>query len=285
MKLIAAFCVLTISTTFGEDNFKPSYYPLNSAQKDIPPLKIAHGHNAVRNQFPYQVSVRRHVITSYYHICGGSILNKNFILTAAHCTSEFPPNYFRIVAGILDTRDIGIPNQQTIAVSSIIDHPNYDENVSLSPYDISILQLSTPLSYGVNVQPISLPAARTTPHGYAVVSGWGRTANNDLPDILQYVEVPIATARECIDLIYSISGAINGFYADLTICVVPRTPDTGEATCSGDSGGPLVQNNEVVGIVSWGYSPCGYPGIPSVLTKVSVFVDWIRSTIETDNAY
>lgn len=56
------------------------------------------------------------------------------------------------------------------------------------------------------------------------------------------------------------------------------------STCNGDNGGPLAQvgsNNqtELIGIVSWVIRPCGFPGAPSVYTKVSSFVDFIRENV------
>lgn len=58
----------------------------------------------------------------------------------------------------------------------------------------------------------------------------------------------------------------------------------GISACSGDSGGPLAQfgpsnNTELIGVVSWGVSPCGYAGAPSVFVKVSSFVDFISANV------
>lgn len=59
------------------------------------------------------------------------------------------------------------------------------------------------------------------------------------------------------------------------MCTAP-----GVATCTGDSGSPLVQEGVVVGVVSWGIVPCGYPGAPSVYTRVSSFVDFILQFVD-----
>lgn len=53
----------------------------------------------------------------------------------------------------------------------------------------------------------------------------------------------------------------------------------GISTCTADSGGPLVQQNELIGVSAWGVSPCGYEGAPSVYTKVSSFIDFIRENV------
>lgn len=57
----------------------------------------------------------------------------------------------------------------------------------------------------------------------------------------------------------------------------------GKDSCKGDSGGPLMyeQNRryEVVGIVSFGHTPCGIENIPGVYTHVYQYDSWIRSNI------
>ncbi|XP_046988941.1 lectizyme-like [Schistocerca americana] len=47
----------------------------------------------------------------------------------------------------------------------------------------------------------------------------------------------------------------------------------------GDPGSPLVQNNEVIGVVSWGIDPCGYQGAPSVYTRVSAHIDFLNQNL------
>lgn len=57
------------------------------------------------------------------------------------------------------------------------------------------------------------------------------------------------------------------------LCTGPLTG--GLSTCSGDSGGPLIQNGEVIGIVSWGFIPCGTTNAPSVFVTVADYEGWI----------
>lgn len=62
--------------------------------------RIVGGERAEKGQFPYQVSLRR----SGSHWCGGSILNRRFILTAGHCISNIVnyPKSLSVAVGLLN---------------------------------------------------------------------------------------------------------------------------------------------------------------------------------------
>lgn len=61
------------------------------------------------------------------------------------------------------------------------------------------------------------------------------------------------------------------------ICTGPLTG--GQSACNGDSGGPLVQNNVIIGIVSWGITPCASKLAPVIFTEVKYFLDFISFNI------
>lgn len=62
----------------------------------------------------------------------------------------------------------------------------------------------------------------------------------------------------------------------------------GQDSCRGDSGGPLMKtitvngsmNYYVLGVVSFGPSPCGMEGWPGVYTRVTKYVPWIISKLK-----
>lgn len=56
---------------------------LTLAAPGSPQGRIVGGVDATLGQFPHQISLRQ----SGSHICGGSIISRDFILTAAHCVS------------------------------------------------------------------------------------------------------------------------------------------------------------------------------------------------------
>ena len=64
----------------NDTNFEPI---TPRSLKYFPQPRIVGGQNAENNQFPYQISLR----FNNYHICGGSIISKNYVITAAHCVT------------------------------------------------------------------------------------------------------------------------------------------------------------------------------------------------------
>lgn len=113
----------------------------------------------------------------------------------------------------------------------------------------------------------------------ATVTGWGSTSNTSaqtLPDILQTIPLPIIPLDVCKDLMTSLGIYLLG---PSNLCTGPLTGN--ESVCSGDSGGPLTQNGEVIGVVSWGFVPCGSVDRPAVFVTVSEYVDWMNNIMDS----
>lgn len=154
-------------------------------------------------------------------------------------------------------------------------HENYEGGVA--PHDIALVELDTPFVFDEFVQPIDVPTPGYVSSGVATVTGWGSTSNTSaqtLPDILQTISLPIIPLEECKELMTSLGIYLVG---PTNLCTGPLTGN--ESVCSGDSGGPLVQDEKVIGVVSWGFVPCGSVDRPAVFVTVSEYVDWINETI------
>jgi trypsin len=126
---------------------------------------------------PWQVQVRvsfNSLGTNSF--CGGTILDEETILSAAHCfidqnTGEgiFPLGDTDII--VAGSKNSGTAGPQTIRIKNVINHPNY--NRQTLDFDFSIVKLTSPLSFNTNVKPACLPTASFVPGGVAVASGWG----------------------------------------------------------------------------------------------------------------
>ena len=66
------------------------------------PSRVVNGEDATPNTWPWQISLRYEHYKDYEHICGGSLIEKDWVLTAAHCVNFNPdPSSFKVIVGKL----------------------------------------------------------------------------------------------------------------------------------------------------------------------------------------
>ncbi|XP_060534509.1 transmembrane protease serine 9-like [Cylas formicarius] len=253
---------------------------LSSPKPADPSPRIINGQNATRSQFPYIISFQRRPILSWSHICGGSIIGRNYILTAAHCIGvNNPLSQYRVVAGILNQDDVNV-GEQVRSISAIISHELFPGGPTVAPHDIALLRLSSLLNWSNNVRPIPLPNQGHVSAGTATLAGWGAISDflgiiQTFPNTLQYAELPVIDDFECNSRLTTIlQGRPHPFDALSNICTGSYVGF--QSACGGDSGGPLTKNGRIIGVVSWGITPCGGgANNPTVYAKVASYVDWI----------
>ncbi|GAB0086216.1 trypsin [Sergentomyia squamirostris] len=245
-----------------------------------PQFRIVGGQEATPHEFPYMISIQS--VTGHgnqtvkRHFCGGSILTENWILTAAHCIDSFS-NDTEIVAGA-HSISAGNPNEQRRMANRTIKHTGFNgENIKNSA-DIAVVRVNESFVFNVFVNKINLPnGTRYYPEGVATISGWGSTSKETLkyPDKLQKAQLAILEETECQKLASS-----NG-----TNIVCAGDLSGAKSICNGDSGGPLVQSNGnrgliQLGVVSWGWIPCGEKNKTGVFMNVSFYRSWIQQNIK-----
>ncbi|XP_011796725.1 PREDICTED: trypsin-2-like isoform X1 [Colobus angolensis palliatus] len=225
--------------------------------------KIIGGYTCGENSVPYQVS-----LNYGYHFCGGSLINEEWVVSAAHC-------YKTRIQVRLGEHNINVleGTEQFINADKIIRHPEY--NRKTLDNDIMLIKLSTPADISDYVSIIPLPTAPPAPGTECLISGWGNTLSSgaDYPDELQCLYAPVLTQAEC-------EASYPGEITSNMFCV--GFLEGGKDSCQGDSGGPAVCNGELQGIVSWGYG-CAQENKPGVYTKVYNYLVWIKDTI-ADNS-
>lgn len=224
-----------------------------SVKSENSTAKIVGGHEIDIRQAPYQVSL----LYRNYHICGGAILSKNRVVTAAHCLENKDFQLMTIRSGSSYLKFGG----KLTRVLWMEQHPKYSKETS--DYDVGMISLSMQLIFTDSVKPIFLSTAKDlVPDTRVRVTGWGRSSEGgQLSAKLQAVDLLILNDELC-SRVYP--------FTTRMICVGLRFKDS----CQGDSGGPLIYNGNLYGIVSFGYG-CARPNYPGVYTRISSISEWI----------
>ena len=201
------------------------------------------------------------------HFCGASLIDRDSVLTAAHCVKGAWKGPLRVVVGRTVLSGDG---GQTRRVARISIHPRFKGVFSLR-YDAAVLTLKNPVR---GISPIKLAGAAQDPlerPGHpATIAGWGNTikqpprGNNgvDYPARMRVARVPIVSdtrARKAYGSAY-----------DGPLMVAAGKG--GKDACSGDSGGPMFASiagkRYQIGITSFGRG-CAVRAYPGVYTEVN----------------
>ena len=214
------------------------------------------------------------------NLCGGTIIDSSWILTAAHCFKTSRQVSVAVGVSRLD---------EAIAVAEparrVLTHPLF--NPTNFTNDVALVELTTPVDLnGIDRVAVALPSFVGPPWPIertpARVSGWGTTAAyppnstnpaTGLPQQLQSADIEILARQD--DPVCGGYGA--SFRTSEMICAGLVTG--GVDSCQGDSGGPLVIRSRdrwvVAGVVSFG-AGCATAGFPGVYTRVTTYLPWIE---------
>ncbi|XP_072749672.1 CLIP domain-containing serine protease HP8-like [Anoplolepis gracilipes] len=258
--------------------------------------RIVGGERTELDEFPWMALLEYQKPNGRTTACGGVLINKRYILTAAHCIKgkDLPPNW-RLISVRLgeyntDTERDCIQDSEdsevcaddpiTVGVEEQIAHEEYRPQSRDQRYDIALLRLSRNVAFTTFIKPICLPS-NSSMEGRLVVAGWGKTESRSVSNVKLKLALPLADKDQC-DQTYSNAGVRLGYGQ---VCAGGQR---GKDSCRGDSGGPLMTVERLadgtgrwaaVGVVSFGPSPCGMQGWPGVYTRVIDFVPWIVSKL------
>ncbi|KAJ3496056.1 hypothetical protein NLG97_g2945 [Lecanicillium saksenae] len=210
--------------------------------------------------------------TSGKIFCGGSILNADWILTAAQCIDSLQAADIIVRAGVTDFTDTdGLG--QTRSVTKIVPHDEYDPDGFEN--DIAVLRLNDSLIFGSNIANVTLDTVRNYDGKTFVASGWGWNGpEHKVSKDLRSTNQTYFDHSKCY-AIYSDNYDLS--ITSKELCAMKE----GFGVCTGDNGGPLYDQSSKtqVGILSFGDPHCS-PDIPAVFTMVSVYRDWVYENIE-----
>jgi len=251
--------------------------------------RIVGGSASSFGQWPFIVGITR----DGRFVCGGTIVDENWVLTAAHCVNEDSSknfqdeNYhFQVLAGLL-RRGSSSSLEQVRVVEDVIVHSNFNSTWYLN--DIALLKVDRPFDFNYAVSPIcmpddsycstsSLPAPFSTIQSpvvgdNCVAAGWGQEfERGPQSDELQQVELPIK--ESCVRS-----------YNNITSQVCAGFEEGGQDACRGDSGGPLFCEHRdgpgrwfLGGIISHGEG-CARAMKDGVFVRVCQYRDWVDQSL------
>uniref|UniRef100_A0A3P9HYM8 Peptidase S1 domain-containing protein n=1 Tax=Oryzias latipes TaxID=8090 RepID=A0A3P9HYM8_ORYLA len=238
--------------------------------------KIVGGGNAQAGSWPWQVSIHFNTLGS--HICGGTLISDQWVLTAAHCIVTRTLSSWTLYFG-RETQAGPNSNEVSRSITKILVHPNY--NNTLFNNDIALMKLSSSVSFNNYIRPVCLASSSSRFYSSTScwITGWGKLNKNDsLPSVqpLQEVQIPVVGYKQCSCNYKGVSGT------EITTNMICAGQEN-KGACQGDSGGPLQckQGSSWIqaGITSFGI-PCALKGYPEVYARVTEFQDWITAQVE-----
>jgi len=247
-----------------------------SDKGNFEPTPVDHfGLEAKLGDAPWQVALTEKTGSNILddNFCGGTLINADWVLTAAQCTKGRDPTKIYAYIGLIDLQSPG-PRAQC---ERKIEHPDYS-NVT-GNFDFSLLKMEIGFNLPMIpfVSPSCLPSADNPENVDVLLSGWVTQEwsldsgdNVNQPHMLQREIIRTESSADCAYM-YGETCPTGGS------CVCAHA--IGEFdSCQGDIGGPLIHKNgdrpELYGVYSGGYD-CGSPRFPGVYTNVFRVKEWI----------
>lgn len=254
----------------------------------LPQTKIIGGSSPPQDRFPYVASL------TYFgsHLCGGSLIAPDVILTAAHCAgyaSEVELGRYDRSLPFLE----GV--HERISVAFEVKHPQY--NAQSVDNDFMLVKLLQPSLLHPSITLNTNPNTPSQEGEELTVAGWGDTNPDEdvhTPSFqLLQVQLEFIPNNVCMEAAgYIESGdyvSYQGLLTENMMCAMDRDglEVVDEDTCQGDSGSPMIisgtgsesgESDIQVGVVSWGIG-CVSETFPGVYSRVSSQYDWIRMEV------
>lgn len=230
---------------------------------------IVNGKRATVGVYPWFAQVSLNSNGYLNNICGGTLINKRWILTAAHCVHDA-----KYAVEIGRYSDYSNNNVVYRDVNYVCQHKNFQPQTFTN--DIALFRLSNPVN---NIQPVDYKEFTSFyPNMPFKIIGYGATDafQTKYASTLLEGDVFYVTNQFC-------SQKWVSYIDDNKICASGYGM---QDACLGDSGGPLLKKSSSgwtqVGLVSFGANPCNNANFPVMYTNIYKYRSWINKVINGD---
>lgn len=224
------------------------------------------GKNASQEQFPYHVSL----LYKDVPYCGGSILTKKWVLTAASCIVQERKELFQVLVAANTIDEC----RYDVDFAAIHDDFRVNTKIQTSTSDIAVARTRAAMEFTKLVHPISIRSSFVGDGEDGFVSGRGYTSvkKPQYSKFLQFRESRTITNHQCEILMPE---KYKSSIDNTTLCLHTYP---GFGNCNGDFGGGLKIKGELVGVATW-VTECPR-GHPDVFTRISEFTLWIDEAMQ-----
>ncbi|KAK0418450.1 hypothetical protein QR680_013564 [Steinernema hermaphroditum] len=238
------------------------------------------GTKARPGQFPQHAFVMfKDASEGYYSVCGGTLISRTHVLTAAHCSWGSSIAGSRIMVGGLNNQEHS-GSDQWRNVRRIVHHPGYRPRRIGD--DIAVVEFSPAVTLNRNTKlaRIATDDSKLLRIRKSYVTGYGTVTWEPQPrssQVLLWSEITLFSPSECRQ---KLEGAMN----NKQICAGAKNKGAGQ----GDSGGPIqvLSNKQLwqVGLTSFGGTTSHYDDehnqdrFPTVFTRVSSYCDFLSKS-------
>ncbi|XP_044261254.1 proteoglycan 4-like [Tribolium madens] len=225
-------------------------------------------------EIPWQAMVLRDSNRSL--LCGGAIIRRNAVITAAHCVEGLETSDILVKGG---EWKLGIDEEplpfQIIKVAVVVQHPQYQPGSFLN--DLALLVLEEKFRPSKNIGTLCLPPPNQIPTENCIATGWGKRILqlHAKGAIMHSINVNVMDNQQCQETLKSKFQHAVGNHSPNTLCGYSNIDQ-----CKVDYGSALACNTDgrytLSGIYSWD-TGCKQEG--QIGGYVAPDVDWIKSTL------
>lgn len=246
--------------------------------------RIYKGQDAIKNSWPWMVSLRRFDGTNVLnHFCGGALISQSEILTSAKCVFSLKPSDLVAIVGAHYLNQT-LTQENIYFVLGIYSHPLFNSSNLTLGNNIAIITLTQAINLSPLVSTICLPSSPDNFYDVynkvVVTTGWGSfNLNETVSNTLQQTTLKIFNNDPTsLCSLYS--------YDENSYCAIDSIKIRSSNICFYDQGGPLIFYFEgqwyLYGIASYFVSNeinrCN-TSQPSFFTGVSDYLDWIDDPV------